>query len=135
MLFFLFLCIDEPTREYLIMQLKILKGKIHRAVVTEADLEYTGSIAIDKDLMKASTIIPFEHVEVYNITNGERFTTYAIPAPGGSKTITINGAAAHKAKKGDKVIICAFIYVSEEEAENHKPSLVIINEENKVVNG
>ena len=123
----------EAEENYKTMFLKLLKGKLHKAIVTEADLNYTGSIAIDADLLKASSIIPFEHVEVYNITSGERFTTYAIEAPGGSGTITINGAAAHKAKKGDKVIICAFIYMLPEEVTGHKPSTIIIDENNRIV--
>lgn len=114
------------------MQLKMLKGKIHRATVTEADLEYNGSIGIDADLMRASGIIPNEYVEVYNITNGNRFNTYGFAAEGGSGVISINGAAAHLASPGDKVIICAFVTMGEEEAKEHKPSLVFVDEENRI---
>jgi aspartate 1-decarboxylase len=115
------------------MQLTLLKCKIHRATVTEADLNYTGSIAIDADLLKASGILPHEQVDVYNITNGERFTTYAITAPGGSKTISINGAAAHKASVGDQVIICAYAGMDEQEAKSFKPTLVFVDDNNEVV--
>ncbi len=114
------------------MQLKLLKGKLHRATVTEADLEYQGSIGIDSGLLKAANILPYEHVEVYNITNGNRFTTYAIEAPAGSGTITINGAAAHLSKKGDLVIICAYVHMSPEEAAKHQPPLVLVNDKNQI---
>jgi aspartate 1-decarboxylase len=116
------------------MQLNMLKCKIHRATVTEADLDYTGSIAIDADLLKASGILPNEQVDIYNITNGERFTTYAIIAPGGSGAIEINGAAAHKATIGDEVIICAYAAMGEAEAKEHKPTLVFVDEENRIQN-
>lgn len=112
--------------------LTLLKGKLHRAAVTGANLEYEGSVAIDSDLMKAANILPYEQVDIYNITNGERFTTYAITAPGGSKTISIQGAAAHKASVGDRVIIVAYIQMSEEEALEHKPSNILLDKENNM---
>lgn len=117
------------------MELTLLKGKLHRATVTHANLEYEGSVAIDIDLMKAANILPYEQVDIYNITNGERFTTYAIVAPGGSKTIGIQGAAAHKAKAGDKVIICAYARMSEEEAKQYKPSAILLGEDNEIKQG
>ena len=114
------------------MNLNMLKCKIHRATVTEADLNYTGSIGIDADLMKASGIIENEQVDVYNITNGERFTTYAIKKAGGSGAIEINGAAAHLAKKGHEVIIAAYVSMSEAEAKVHKPEIVFVDKKNRV---
>lgn len=113
------------------MILTMLKGKIHRATVTEADLNYTGSIGVDADLLKAAGIIEFEQVDVYNLTNGERFTTYAILAPAGSGEITINGAAAHKAQPGHQVIIAAYVRMEEAEAKAHTPRLVFVDEENR----
>lgn len=115
------------------MNLTMLQCKIHRATVTVADLNYTGSIAIDADLMKASGIIPNQQVDVYNITNGERFTTYAILAPGGSGAIEINGAAAHLAKAGHQVIIAAYVSMDKAAAEQWKPTLVFVDEKNKEV--
>ena len=114
------------------MMLTLLKCKLHGAFVTEADLNYTGSIGIDADLMKTAGILPHEQVDVYNITNGNRITTYAISMPGGSKKITINGAAAHLFKKGDKVIICAYAQMSEPEAREHKPTVILMGTDNTV---
>ena len=116
------------------MQIKLLKGKIHRATVTNANLDYEGSVAIDTDLMKSASIVPFEYVEIYNITNGKRFNTYAIEAEGGSGTISIQGAAAHKASKGDLVIICTYCTMDANKAEEHKPAIVLVDENNKVKN-
>lgn len=110
-------------------RLVMLKSKIHRAKVTGVFQHYEGSITIDKNLMEKVSILPFEQVEVYNITNGSRFTTYAIEGKKGE--ILINGAAAHLAKEGDLVIICAYILLDEEEAKNFKPRIIILNEENK----
>ncbi len=114
------------------MQRIMLKGKIHRATVTDADLEYEGSVAIDADLLKMAGILPYEKVAIYNITNGNRLETYAIAAPGGSGEICINGAAAHLAGKGDIVIIACYAGMNEEEAACHKPSLVYVDENNVV---
>lgn len=114
------------------MQVKLLKSKIHRAIVTDANLDYEGSIAIDSDLMKAANIINFEYVEIYNVSNGERFNTYAIPAKGGSGTISIQGAAAHKASIGDLIIICTYGMLDQNEAVHYKPSIVLVNEKNVV---
>jgi len=115
------------------MQRKMLLGKIHRATVTEADLHYKGSITIDADLMAASDIMEYEQVDVWNITNGERFSTYAITGEAGSGTICINGAAAHKATVGDLIIIGHFAWMSQEEARAHKPKVVLVDEENRPV--
>ena len=114
------------------MLLNMMKGKLHGATVTESCLEYTGSVAIDADLMKAAGFLPHEQVDIYNITNGERMTTYVIPAAGGSGKIGINGAAAHKASTGDKVIICAYAIMTTDEAASYKPQVVILGKENKV---
>ena len=100
------------------MQLTLLKGKIHRATVTQCDLNYEGSISVDAALLERSGILANEQVDVLNINNGERFTTYAIPAPAGSGTIGINGAAARLAQKGDLVIIVAYARMEEAEAKS-----------------
>jgi aspartate 1-decarboxylase len=98
------------------MQLTLLKCKLHRACVTHAELDYEGSCAIDEDLMRLAGIREYEQLHIYNITNGERFTTYAIRAEAGSRVISVNGAAAHKAQPADRVIICCYAGMSEQEA-------------------
>lgn len=110
----------------------MLKGKIHRATVTGADLHYEGSITIDRDLMEAADILPYEEVRIFNVNNGERFETYAIPGPAGSGVICINGAAAHKAAVGDIVIIACFGLAEAEEAAGWQPSLVYVDAANRV---
>jgi len=115
------------------MQLTVLKCKLHRACVTHAELEYEGSCAIDIDLMDAAGILPYEQIQIYNVTNGERLTTYAIEAERGSRVISVNGAAAHKASPGDRVIICAYAGLSEAEMAGFKPRLVYLNEHNRVI--
>ena len=112
------------------MLLTMMKAKLHRATVTRADLDYEGSISIDKDLLDASGILPHEQVDVLNIANGARFTTYAIEAERGSKTIGVNGAAARLVQKGDKVIIVAYGQLPSEEARNYSPSVVLLDETN-----
>ncbi|HYE46981.1 MAG TPA: aspartate 1-decarboxylase [Caulobacter sp.] len=113
------------------MLLTMMKAKLHRATVTQADLEYEGSIAIDRDLLDASGILPHEQVDVLNINNGARFTTYAIEAERGSKTIGVNGAAARLVQKGDKVIIVAYGQMPAEEARNYAPTVVLLDEANE----
>jgi len=108
-----------------------LKAKIHRAQVTEANLHYQGSVSIGKELLEASGIQPFEKVEIYNITNGERFATYAIPSEK-EGNICINGAAAWKASQGDTVIIASYCMLSDEEAKKFHPKLVFVGENNKI---
>lgn len=115
------------------MLLTMLKAKLHRATVTQCDLNYEGSISIDRDLMDAVGLIAHEQVDIYNINNGERFTTYAIEAPRGSRTIGINGAAARKACTGDRIIVCAYGQLPAEEARNYRPTVVLLNETNGVV--
>lgn len=114
------------------MQLTLLKCKLHRACVTHAELDYEGSCAIDTELLEAAGIREYEQIDIYNITNGERFTTYAIKAEAGSKIISVNGAAAHKARPGDRVIICAYAGMPEAEVARHKPSLVYLDEHNNI---
>jgi len=115
------------------MQLILLKCKLHRACVTHAELEYEGSCAIDEELMEAAGIREYEQIQIYNLANGERFTTYAIRAEAGSRVISVNGAAAHKAAPGDRVIICAYTAMSEAEAAGFEPRLVYLNEHNRVL--
>ncbi len=114
------------------MFLTMLKSKLHRATVTESDLHYEGSIGIDERLMKAASILPNERVDVLNITNGQRFSTYVITAPAGSGQIVVNGAAARLVQKGDLVIICAFVQMTEEDAEIHQPVVVQLDSSNNV---
>jgi len=114
------------------MLLTMLKCKLHNAVVTEANIEYEGSVAIDADLMKEAGFLAGEQVEIYNITNGERFTTYVIKGEGGSKTIGIQGAAAHKASKGDRVIICAYAQMDENAAKQHRAVALMMDENNNI---
>jgi aspartate 1-decarboxylase len=114
------------------MLLTMLKAKLHRATVTGADIDYEGSIAIDRDLLDASGLLPHEQVDVLNISTGGRFTTYAIEAPRGSREIAINGAAARLVEKGDKVIIVAYCQLPAEEARNYHPTVVLLGEGNEV---
>jgi aspartate 1-decarboxylase len=115
------------------MQLTMMKAKLHRAVVTQADLHYEGSISIDADLLEAAGILPNEQVDVLNINNGERFTTYAITAPRGSKVFGINGAAARLAQPGDRIIVVSYAMMDAEAARNWKPQVVLLDEANAVV--
>ena len=110
----------------------MLKSKIHRARVTHANIEYEGSISIDKKLMEAADILPFEQVHVLNINNGARFETYAIEAEAGSGEIGIQGAAARLASAGDKVIILTYRQVEEAELQNHHPTRVYVDEKNVI---
>jgi aspartate 1-decarboxylase len=111
----------------------VLKSKIHRAVVTDADLHYEGSISIDEDLLKASDILPHEHVHIWDVTNGNRFETYALKAKKGSGTVCINGAAAHLAKKGDIIIITSFATLDEKTLKKHHPKVVLVDQKNRIV--
>ena len=110
----------------------MLKTKIHRATVTQVELDYEGSCAIDDDLLDASGIREYEQIHIYNITSGERFTTYAIRAARGSRTISINGAAAHRADVGDKIIIAAFVGLDAAELATFKPKLVYVDQDNNI---
>lgn len=111
----------------------MLRGKIHRATVTGADLHYEGSVTIDEDLLEQSDIWPYERVDIWNVTNGERFSTYAITGQRGSGVVCINGAAAHKVSKGDLVIIAAFATLTDAEARDWKPRCVFVDERNRPV--
>jgi aspartate 1-decarboxylase len=113
------------------MELTLLKAKIHRATVTQCDLHYEGSISVDSALMERAGILPHEQVDVLNINNGQRFTTYAIPAPAGSGTIGINGAAARLAQKGDLVIVVAYARMAEAEAKKFQPRVLLVDAANR----
>ena len=114
------------------MIISVLKSKIHRATVTDAQIHYTGSITIDKTLMEYAKIIPFEKVMVVSLDSGERLETYVIEGKKGSGEVCINGAAARKILKGDRIIIMSFASISETEAENFKPAIVLVNENNRI---
>jgi aspartate 1-decarboxylase len=111
----------------------MLKGKIHRATVTGADLNYEGSVTIDPVLMEASGLLPFEQVHLLDVDNGARLTTYAIEGRRGSGDVIVNGAAAHLIHKGDTVIVLHYTTVSEEEAQRMEPSLAYVNDRNEIV--
>ena len=115
------------------MNITLLKAKIHRAVVKQADLDYVGSITIDSDLLRESGIIEYEKVEIADIDNGNRFETYAIAGEAGSGIICLNGAAARCVEKGDKVIIMAYAQMTPEEAKTHKPTVLFVDENNRIV--
>lgn len=109
----------------------LLKSKIHRATVTEADLHYEGSVTIDAELMDAADLVNYEQVDIYNITNGNRLTTYVIPGEPGTGTICINGAAAHLVNPGDLVIIASYGDYAEHEVRNHQPRVVLVDAANR----
>jgi aspartate 1-decarboxylase len=109
-----------------------LKAKIHRATVTAADLNYEGSLSIDRDLMDAAGIAEFEQIRVYNINNGERFETYAIEGPRGSGIIALNGAAARKGMAGDLIIIATYGLLEDSETAGHAPTILLVDAHNKV---
>ena len=115
------------------MDITLLKAKIHRAVVTQADLDYVGSITIDSDLLRESGILEYEKVEIADIDNGSRSATYAIAGEAGSGIICLNGAAAKCVNVGDKVIIMAYATMTPEEARDHKPTVLFVDEHNKLV--
>ena len=114
------------------MMRSFLRSKIHRATVTDANVDYEGSITIDRHLMNAADLMPYEKVEIYNVTNGERFATYVIEGEEGSGVIGINGAAAHLASPGDKVIIACYGFLHQGQILNHQPKLVFVGAENKI---
>jgi aspartate 1-decarboxylase len=114
------------------MRRTLLKSKIQKAVVTEANLAYEGSLGLDESLMKAADMIPYEKVHVYNIANGERFSTYLIKEAENSGKIAIYGAAAHKAGRGDELIIVSFVQLDEDEVEFFMPKVIILDGRNKI---
>jgi aspartate 1-decarboxylase len=114
------------------MTRNMLKSKIHRAAVTDADLHYDGSITVDAVLMEAANMLPHELVQVWNVNNGERFETYVIPGGRNSGTICVNGSAARRVHRGDLLIIASFTWLTEEEALRHKPAIVLVDERNRI---
>lgn len=114
------------------MVLEMLKSKIHRATVVEANVDYVGSITIDEELMEASGIVEYEKVQVADVDNGERFDTYVIAGEAGSGMICVNGAAAHKVNLGDKVIVMSYAQMTPEEVESNPPRVVFVDDENKI---
>ena len=115
------------------MTITMLHSKIHRATVTDANLNYVGSITIDSEILKASSMRVGQKVDIVNINNGERFSTYIIPGEPGKKEFCLNGAAARKVHKGDKIIIIAYTQLSEAEADSFKPTIVILDDDNEIV--
>jgi aspartate 1-decarboxylase len=115
------------------MQRTMLQAKLHRVHVTQSELHYEGSCAIDDDLLDAAGIKEYQAIDIYNVTNGERFSTYAIRAERGSRTISVNGAAAHKADVGDILIIATFSIYSELELQKYHPTLVYVDEHNRII--
>jgi aspartate 1-decarboxylase len=116
------------------MQITLLKSKLHHANVTHSELEYEGSCAIDGALLEAANIREYEQIQIYNLNNGERFTTYAIRAEDNTGIISVNGAAAHKANPGDRIIICSYAVLSQQEAEAFRPVLIYLDENNLIKN-
>lgn len=113
------------------MQRVMLKSKIHRVRVTDSNLEYEGSLTIDEDLMKAADILPYEQIKIYNIHNGARFDTYAIPGPAGRGDICLNGAAARMGARGDLIIIVTYCSYDENELADHHPKVVLVDSDNR----
>jgi aspartate 1-decarboxylase len=111
----------------------MLKAKIHHARVTETNLDYDGSLALDEDLMRAADMLPFEKVHVYNVSNGERFSTYLIKGEKGSAKVGVFGAAAHRARVGDTLIIVSYVILDEEESDFFMPKILLLGADNKVV--
>lgn len=109
----------------------MLRGKIHRCTVTQADLHYEGSVTIDRDLMDGANLLPYEAVDIWNVDNGERFSTYALEGPRGSGVICVNGAAARKVAVGDRIIIAHFAQATEEEARSWEPACVFVDDKNR----
>lgn len=115
------------------MKRMMFKSKIHRATVTDADLNYEGSITIDEDLLDAAGILPYEKVDIYNITNGARFSTYTIVGKRGGGEICLNGAAARMVQKGDLIIIVSYALFEEDEIKNHRPTVVHVDSKNRII--
>ena len=114
------------------MQITMLQSKIHRATVTDANLDYVGSITIDRKLLEAAGMRVGQKVDIVNVNNGERFSTYIIPGEAGKREICLNGAAARKVHRGDKIIIIAYAQMEEKEADSYRPRIVILNDDNTV---
>ena len=116
------------------MKLQILKSKLHRVTITNTHLDYEGSCAIDSEILRAAEINEYEMIHIYNLKNGERFSTYAIKAEAGSGVVTLNGAAAFKGSRNDLVIICTYAYLDRKDVKKHKPKLVYFKEGTNVIN-
>ena len=116
------------------MKVQILKSKLHRAKITEVQLDYEGSCAIDEKLLEAASINEYEMIHIYNLNNGNRFTTYAIKAERGSGTISLNGAAAYQGNKNDLIIICTYGEIDQNKAKDHKPKLVYFKDNSNTIN-
>ena len=112
---------------------EFLNSKIHRATLTDANLNYVGSITVDEEFLEKANILEWEKVEILNINNGERFQTYALKGERGSKVFCLNGAAARKAQKGDKIIIVTYAQLTEDEIKTHKPTIVQVGENNEII--
>jgi aspartate 1-decarboxylase len=121
----------DATQQERLMKVSMFKSKIHRATVTHADLAYEGSVTIDRDLLDAAGILPYEAVHIWNATQGTRLVTYALEGPRGSGAICVNGAAAHLNKPGDLVILATFVDMNPEEARQHKPVVVRVDHKNR----
>jgi aspartate 1-decarboxylase len=119
-------------KEKVLMQREMLKSKIHRVTVTEAELYYEGSITVDKDLLEAADILPYEKVQVLNFNNGSRIDTYTIEGPAGSGTICLNGPAARFGSVGDEVIIVSYVHLPDEDVKKFKPKVVMVDKRNKI---
>lgn len=115
------------------MTLTMLKGKIHRATVTQAELNYVGSITVDTELMKAAGILEYQMVQIVDVENGSRFETYTIAGEAGSGIVCLNGAAARMVQPGDHIIIMAYAQLDENEANNHQPNVVLVDDDNKII--
>ena len=115
------------------MKRSFLYSKIHKGTVTDTNINYEGSCLIDISILNAAKILPFEKIDIYNITNGERLTTYAIPGPADSGRFCANGACVHKISFNDEVIICAYAELSEHEFDNHKPTVLYLNSDNEII--
>ena len=114
--------------------IQILKSKLHRAIITEVHLDYEGSCAIDEELLEAASINEYEMIHIYNLNNGNRFTTYAIKAERGSGTISLNGAAAYQGNKNDLIIICTYGEIDQNKAKDHKPKLIYFKDGSNTIN-
>lgn len=115
------------------MRRNMLKSKIHRATVTDADLHYVGSMTLDPNLLEEAELVVHEKVDIYNVTNGERFATYVIEGERGSGQVVLNGAAAHRVSRGDLVIICSYADYDDSEIAEHRPTVVFVDEANRVI--
>lgn len=115
------------------MQRHLMKSKIHRATITSADLHYEGSLTVDQDLLDAADLATHEEVQVVNVNNGARFSTYVIPAPRGSGVLQLNGAAARQGLPGDLVIVISYGVYAEDEAERHSPAVVFVDSKNRII--